>query len=171
MTTFLQAASPYGDDADRLATAMHDALKAELQRDVYSGLTRQQAWDLLHLPQTTVTTVTQPVPMTLEAVMGAIGTGLAAVLELPSFTDLRDKVQNQDRQGIGLYATALQIAGKIDDTQKAAVLAIVSATEDVQVETVHDARICRAFIGVTAMPNVIADTDFDAAWAEIGGAI
>ena len=82
--TFEEAAKPYTDDAESVAAAMRDALKAELRRDEYAGLTRQRAYDLLHQPQEVKTTSVQPVPLSLEGIMGVLGPSLAAVMALPS---------------------------------------------------------------------------------------
>lgn len=139
------------------------ALRVELQRPEYAGLTADQAFALLHNPQSTSSTSTVPRTLSLASILSGISQESAAKLAVnPNVRDLRDKILAQDRVGVGLWVALFAQAGVITASEANMVNAALVATDEVTTTITGLPRISVAFHGVAGMPNKIDRADFDA---------
>jgi hypothetical protein len=151
--------------------ALHRAaLKAELQRPEYAGLSGQEAYDLLHLAQPVVTTRTVPKAMTLVGVLSQLSPESAGRLVRNSnLTDIRDKILGQDFQGVSLWLSLLVLGGEITQLEGQAMVAAMSDTEEITTTTYTSPRIGTAFLRVPGMPNLIEPEFFTEVFTELQG--
>jgi len=148
-----------------LTTEQQALLRTELHQSVYTGLTADRAFALLNNPQTVTTSQTVPVTMDVAALLGQLSAGSVKNLaNWPHLTDLRDKIQSQDQQGVALWGQILVAAGLITQTEHDAVVATISQTTTRQIQTVEPPRVMTSFVGEAGFPNYIERADFDAVW-------
>lgn len=151
-----------------LTDELKEKLIAELGSPVYAGLSESQAFALLNDPQIVATTTKQPKTLTVEGVLSALAPGsVAKLLPLPCLLDVRDKIQAQDRAGVGLWAQVLAMGGAISPAEAGAVIAALSESESVTATETVPPRINTEFGGVAGMPNRIKPDQFAALWAEV----
>lgn len=148
---------------------MNDDIKSrlldELRSPVYAGLSESAAYSLLNDPQPV--TETRSKPLTVAGVMSALSqASIAKLLPLPCLIDVRDKIQSQDSEGVGLWAQVLAMGGVITQQEAGSVMASLDETEDV-VTGEKPPRINTEFGGVTGMPNRLKQADFAELWAEV----
>lgn len=133
-----------------------EALKIELSKPVYKGLSNVEAYDLLHKPQRIVNKTIVLKPLTINDMLAAMSPeSLKTLIDWPHLTDLRDKIVSDDRAGVGLWGQLLVAGGKITGDEYAAVQKQLEAT--MEVETIIELlpRILSVFAGVKGMPNLI----------------
>lgn len=151
-----------------LTDELKSKLIAELSSPVYAGLSESQAYGLLNDPQVVTTTSQQPKALTVESVLAALSAGsVAKLLPLPCLLDVRDKIQAQDRQGVGLWANVFAMGGAIAAQEVAGVMSVLTATEDVTTSETVPPRISTEFGGVNGMPNRLKPEDFAELWKQV----
>lgn len=101
------------------------ALKAELAKPDYAGLTDAQAAAKLNQPSGT-----KPRPITVEGLMGAFSdASLAKLYANPLLATFRDDVRAQDRPAVANWIGLAVKSGDIAPTEYAAALAQLQATD------------------------------------------
>jgi hypothetical protein len=144
-------------------------LQSEFANSFYNGMTADDAFAAFTAGRSVTTTEQQLKPFTVGEVLSLCGQGsLAKLLLLPCLTDIRDKIQQNDREGVMLWGTVLTAGGVITQGEAEEIAAVCQATESVEVETVEDPRVFAAFAGKADFPNMIDRAQFDAAWAAAG---
>lgn len=149
-----------------LTPAQEMALKAELGRSEYDGLTESDASDRLHV--TTQKAKTVPAELSVSGLLGVISsTGQANLSSHPMLGEIRRDIDNQDRTALGVWISVLTAGGVIDAADATNLSAQLALTTDLTEEV--PPRILEAFGGVEGMPNVIDSADFSAAYQEVRG--
>lgn len=149
------------------------ALAAEINQhpEVYDGKTPEEIAALLHYEAPyEEEQPAQLAPLQLIQIMGALQASLPSLLELPALTDMRDKVLAQDREGVGFWAAALALGGKITAEEKAAIDGLLAATvQPPPVVKYHKSRFVTSGLKYRPeFPNKIRPSDVQAALA-LGG--
>jgi hypothetical protein len=81
--------------------------------------------------------------------------------------DVRDKIQAQDRAGVGLWAQVLAMGGAISPAEAGAVIAALGESESVTATETVPPRINTEFGGVPGMPNRLKPEVFAELWSEV----
>lgn len=148
---------------------IEQALQEEFAHSRYEGVDADDAFDLFTAGRSVVNTEQQLKPFTVGEVLSLCGQqSLAKLVALPCLTDIRDKIQQNDREGVMLWGQVLTAAGTITQQEANAIAAICQATEEVEVTTEEMPRLFAAFAGRANFPNGITREQFDAAWAAAG---
>jgi len=146
------------------------ALVAELKRSPYAGKSADDAFALLFHGVTVTSSQTVGAAFSFASLLGILSqSSLVGVMSSPSFPDVRQCVLSQDRQGLGIFAAGFAQAAIIAPEEYAAIVALVSATEQQGVSTFVDPLFSSAdclLHGVEGIPNVFERVDFDAAFVE-----
>ncbi len=144
-------------------------LDEELRESLYDSLTADEAFAFFNEGRDVTNTVERPVPLTVAGVLAGISQESASKLVmLPSLTDIRDKIQANDLEGVLLWGQLLAMADIITPEEATAIQAACVLTEKVEVTTREDARVIVAFVGHAGFPNQIDREAFDAAWSQAG---
>ncbi len=116
-----------------LSAAEFASLRAELQKPAYAGLTDSQRFDLLHAPAAVANPTPQgqtAKPFTIAQVFGLLSAASAGkTCSVAFMPDIRDKIAANDRTACGLYANLLAAGGVITPDERAAILAVLQATQ------------------------------------------
>lgn len=148
---------------------IEQVFQEEFSHSRYDGVDADDAFDLFTLGRSVVTTEQQLKPFTVGDVLSLCGQeSLARLVMLPSLTDIRDKIEANDRDSLLLWCQFLAGAGTITTSEATAIAAVCQATETAEVETEESPRIHTAFAGHAGFPNEITREQFDAAWAAAG---
>lgn len=143
-------------------------LAAELANARYDGLSAEQASVKL-FATVQETQATRPKELTILGLMGAMSNeSKGKICDWVHLIDFRQKVLDQDRVGVGIYADMLLQAGKITQQEYAAVATELIATETVAITTPCDSRFAVAFAGIEGFPNTATLDEFAAAWQLAG---
>lgn len=149
--------------------SVEEVLQSEFEKPDYDGMTADAAFAAFTVGRDVVTQEQRLKPFTVSDVLSLVGQlSMAKLVMLPSLTDIRDKIQQNDREGVLLWGAMLTAAGTITEQEAAAISAVCQSTESVDVTTREDARILAAFVGLADFPNTISREQFDAAWAAAG---
>lgn len=153
-------------------TPEHQQMLADhLKGDAYGGKARDEAYAAFHSrPPVKSETVQKPRPMTITGVISLLSQASVARLVVnPNLTDIRDKIQQQDYQGIALWGGLLAAGGQITPDELAAIQAALSATDSVTVVTeTGPAPIEVLSMATSGFPNRVTADEFAAAWSAAG---
>lgn len=151
--------------------SLEQVLQEEFAGSFYDGLAADAAFAAFTIGRDVVTQEQRLKLFTVSDVLSLVGQpSMARLVMLPSLTDIRDKIQQNDREGVLLWGAMLTAAGTITEQEAAAISAVCQATEAVDVTNHEDARILSAFAGLADFPNTITREQFDAAWSAAGRA-
>lgn len=154
--------------ASRLTSEQLAALAAELQDSRYSGKTPDEIVAILHAkPEIRTPQPPKLAELTLIAVLSILSDASATNLsKLPLFTDVRDKIKQQDREGVGMYALFLAKAGAITAEEAISIGQLLAETvEQPEVVTVGKSRFELALKFVPGFPNKVRVIDVETALA------
>ncbi len=117
-----------------LSTSQRDALRQELQKSKYAGLSVVQLAALLNAPGLLANPVPQssavvPKPFTVSDLLNLLSAGsLSNVLSVPANPEIVSKINSQDRPSVALWTSALKGAGLISQAECNAILAKLAET-------------------------------------------
>lgn len=148
---------------------IEDILKQELLNSHYNGMSADEAFASLTNGRKIKTVSQKNVPLSLPSIMAVCSSqSLGKLVTLPCLTDIRDKIQNNDRDGVKLWGQLLAAAGIITPEECQEITRICGLVADIETFIDEPPRMIGVFNGNPDFKNTITRSQFDTAWLSTG---